>query len=384
MKNDEDEDDYIETEQGGYYKDDVETTTIIAAEGLGPAGGRSSSSDGGSGRHRTNLSGNPSGGGNSYGETAGLFLTEAVDQTSSRVNACCAALGRGGQGGPPNRKRNIMLVAGILIAAIVLGVVFGTGNGSKNGSSGSSSSTVATNGPLSSSGSDTTGGTTSVEEQASESKHPNYYYEMYDWIVHQLALSRAEQFEDPLSPQSQALGWLINVDQSHLGVVNENKKKKYGTLSEHHLLHRYVLAVFYYATTLDQDQYGSTEWSQADNWLSEEHVCDGWYGIECQELTSSSSGGETGTVTVERAVYSLTLPRNKLKGTLPDELQALTDLQRLDLQYNALRGTIPGNPGMSQMSKLADLNLRNNQLTGTYLRFRTTGCTVLLFCTMVG
>mmetsp|Transcript_52322 Transcript_52322/g.126531 ORF Transcript_52322/g.126531 Transcript_52322/m.126531 type:complete len:712 (+) Transcript_52322:267-2402(+) len=355
------DDDDIEGEE---YLDDVETTTIIAAEGLGPAGGRNSSG-GDSIGGRTNLSGNPSNGGNSYTETAGLFLTEAVDQTSSRLSGCCAAgqawLGKGG----PNRKRNVSLVvAGITVAAVVLGVVFGTG-GSGSSASSSYQAPPGGGGPLSaspggSSGS-SEGATTSVEEQASASKHPNYYYEMYDWIVHQLKLSEADPFSDPDSPQSLALSWLINVDQSHLGAVASKSRKKYGTLSEHHLLHRYVLGVFYYATTLDEDQFGVTEWQSSDNWLSEEHVCDGWYGVECQEVSEGEAveGDEE-----SRFVYSLTLSRNSLKGTLPGELMALTDLQRLDLEYNTLRGTIPGTQ-MSQMSKLADLRLRNNKLTGT-------------------
>jgi len=373
-------DDDDEYDEDGEYLDDVETTTIIAAEGLGPAGGRSASGGGGGGRSKTNLSsGNhPSNGGNSYTETAGLFLTEAVDQmTSSRLSGCCAA-GRAWLGKGPNRKRNLLVVAGIVVAAVVLGVVFGTGSGNSKGrgSSGSASYQAGggTGGPLSStspqggSSGNTEEGTTtsSVEDQASASKHPNYYYEMYDWVVHQLAISQADDFSDPNSPQSLALSWLINVDESHLGVVNSSKKKKYGTLSEHHLLHRYVLCVFYYATTLDEDQFGSKEWQSSDNWLSpEHHVCDGWYGVECQEVTEVTEGGGGGAAEEsQRAVYSLTLTRNSLKGTLPQELMALTDLQRLDLEYNTLRGTIPGN-AMSQMSKLADLRLRNNKLTGT-------------------
>ena len=88
------------------------------------------------------------------------------------------------------------------------------------------------------------------------------------------------------------------------------------------------------------------EWVQQDNWLTDAPLSD-WHRV----VTDS----------VGRVVW-LTLPGNRLTGTLPPELGDLTELQHLWLSDNALRGPIPTRLG--DLTQLAGLYLQDNRLTG--------------------
>ncbi len=85
-------------------------------------------------------------------------------------------------------------------------------------------------------------------------------------------------------------------------------------------------------------------WSKSAMWLTHRVPCY-WDGVTC----------ENGVVT------RLELPENNISGPLPASFIALSDLQRLDLSGNQLRGPLPD---LSTMTQLESVNLANNQLTG--------------------
>ena len=98
------------------------------------------------------------------------------------------------------------------------------------------------------------------------------------------------------------------------------------------------------------DATNGKEWTTSSGWTEklDPKVCTDFYGVKC------NGGGE---------VVSLVLAGNKLSGTLPEALGALTSLQTLDLSSNALRGSIP--PGVvGSLGSLITLNLANNTLDG--------------------
>jgi hypothetical protein len=74
-----------------------------------------------------------------------------------------------------------------------------------------------------------------------------------------------------------------------------------------------------------------------------------WYGVSCY--------------THGDAVISLSFHNNQLSGSIPAELENLSDLMELSLQYNQLRGTIPAELG--NLSDLRWLDLYFNQLSGS-------------------
>ncbi|MBN8821875.1 MAG: leucine-rich repeat domain-containing protein [Spirosoma sp.] len=93
-------------------------------------------------------------------------------------------------------------------------------------------------------------------------------------------------------------------------------------------------------------------WTDNTGWLQGCNPCTGnggnpWFGITCAN----------GRVT------EINLFRNKLIGTIPNSLSALTSLQYLYLNDNQLAGSIP--LSLSALTNLQYLYLFNNQLTGS-------------------
>ena len=95
--------------------------------------------------------------------------------------------------------------------------------------------------------------------------------------------------------------------------------------------------------------YNSTDgpnWTYNGNWLGPARTECTWWQVHCD------SGGST--------VIELQLFSNKLAGTIPPELGALSSLQRLLLDLNTVDG-IP--PELGNLSSLLVLDLGGNQLT---------------------
>jgi hypothetical protein len=140
----------------------------------------------------------------------------------------------------------------------------------------------------------------------------------------------------PNSPQAQALEWITTEDPAQLSPNDD------------FLSQRYALAVLFFSTA------GSTSWTNAEYWLTDRGYCL-WYGVECV--------GESDYVQLDgnAQVFQLNLTQNQLQGTVPTELTAFTGLFLLDLQDNALTGTLP----VLSFSILRGLSLANNQLAGS-------------------
>ena len=101
---------------------------------------------------------------------------------------------------------------------------------------------------------------------------------------------------------------------------------------------RAALVALYDATDGDN-------WTDNTNWKTQEPVGD-WYGV-----------------TVENGVVTkLDIYRNNLTGTLPSEIEDLTNLEWLGLQNNNLRGEIPAEIG--NLTSLVFLDLADNFLNG--------------------
>src|SRR5262245_3320100 len=71
-----------------------------------------------------------------------------------------------------------------------------------------------------------------------------------------------------------------------------------------------------------------------------------WYGVTCNATPS---------------VTKILLQSNNLVGSLPSDLNNLTNLQELNLQENGLSGTLPSLAGLTNLTKLSVLV---NQLSG--------------------
>ena len=85
----------------------------------------------------------------------------------------------------------------------------------------------------------------------------------------------------------------------------------------------------------------------ATRWLTEKHECK-WAGIFCND---------------QKQVEEIRLDRLGLRGTVPTELAALTNLKVISMTENALRGSLPTEFG--SMSHLQYIALKHNLLQGT-------------------
>ncbi|MFB6318533.1 T9SS type A sorting domain-containing protein [Saccharicrinis sp. FJH54] len=89
---------------------------------------------------------------------------------------------------------------------------------------------------------------------------------------------------------------------------------------------------------------GGENWVKSDNWLTGN--VNTWYGIVCED----------------QKVKAINLSGNNLKGILPDEIYALTDLRYIYISFNQVSGTLKEDLG--NLNMLEVFWASNNQLTG--------------------
>jgi len=195
-----------------------------------------------------------------------------------------------------------------------------------------------------------------------------FIYYIYDVIVYIRSTPKAEPIEAPTAPkftedhaevikqvliaagvlsesfgsntpQAAALEWITE----DTAVNNMDEK-------DPHLVQRYSLAVLYHSTR-------GQHWDNSNNWLSNEGYCK-WHGIQClgkeEDFEQNKHNGP---------VFEISLSGNKMKGTIPVELNSFDELFFLDLQDNELEGTIPGDLG--GWTALRMFSVAHNQLYGS-------------------
>lgn len=185
------------------------------------------------------------------------------------------------------------------------------------------------------------------------------------WIYRSASEEDAKPFDDPTSPQSLALDWLLN-DRI---AVSEN-----GVAAT--VLQTYALAVLY-------DSTDGPSWKMDVKFLSESDACswnDGLInedeneqrysaGLHCQPRPTIQfrRAGLHGTIPWELSLLSdlvfLRMDENSLFGTLPTEFGRLTALEILNFSNNSLTGIIPTE--LAALTALEEFSMNGNNLHGT-------------------
>lgn len=123
------------------------------------------------------------------------------------------------------------------------------------------------------------------------------------------------------------------------------------------------------------DFYGAARgnmWKNSTKWLTPAPVCE-WFGIKCDsdgsisriELNNNSlSGGNAlDTLTHLDTVRLIDLENNALKGTIPTDILSMKDLQVLDIRSNSMSFTIPTEVGL--LKDMSVLLLDRNRFSQT-------------------
>lgn len=258
--------------------------------------------------------------------------------------------------------------------------------------------------PESTTGNDTNTGQSITQRLHSPAPSPDHSHDSDRWdeiesIVIRAHLSRAEDLVDAYSIQHKALTWLSDVDTFRSEEEGNNSEAVATDDFNQGILERYALAVFFFAThehtnplTTDVDrqvvwnnkepddldimsdeslkaafEYSpekklrtpsnseaeeetlKVDWHHRTGWLSRLNICE-WYGVQCHR-----SG----------RVSAIELSHNQLRGIIPRELWALSELQHLNLSKNHLQRQLPAilwKP--AAWAELITLDLSYNRLTG--------------------
>ena len=117
---------------------------------------------------------------------------------------------------------------------------------------------------------------------------------------------------------------------------------------------RRALVAFYHAT-------GGPNWKNNSGWLSNQPLW-AWYGVNINPCPDDPFQCDADRIAAAR-VIGLGLVDNGLTGSIPPEIENLSELEALDLSENSLTGSIP--PELGNLSKLLGLDLSANSLTGS-------------------
>ena len=208
---------------------------------------------------------------------------------------------------------------------------------------------------------------------------------LLDLLVHQAGVS-PERLADIQSDAHRAVHWLVYDDPLPTPV-----SQKPQSLSPA-LLQRFSLATLYFAThpATTTTTGSSSAWKQEQNWMSDTSVCD-WHGVHCELVDASdwfdtaalegmvlledTTGDNTKTDTKKKQqqdtpepvmeVVRIELSNNNMHGTVPPELQYVSQLMSLDLSHNHLTGELPQDDSLGHFRRLTNLRLEHNQLTGS-------------------
>lgn len=174
--------------------------------------------------------------------------------------------------------------------------------------------------------------------------------------------------EDPTSPQSQALAWMLHHDPLQLPLPRQRDDP---------FVQRYIVAVFVFAlapSSGTRDAFGLLSAEHECLWNSEfkraddDHAMEGTrmgilcnheaYNSEKDEELEAEKEGESYRADSNPKVKAIVMKSAGLVGEIPPEMESLYGLEKLSLDGNKIAGDMP------VMPYLLYLSLAHNDLTG--------------------
>jgi hypothetical protein len=207
------------------------------------------------------------------------------------------------------RPHVLLAVSALVVVSVTLGVSLGLTAKSNTPSVSPQSVNSSTLSPSSSPSVWRT--STNRPSQTPSSSPPSSVNEFMNGLP-SYSLDLAENDAD--SPQAKALVWLRD-------------DPLYNEYELHRLYQRYALAVLYYSTNGDS-------WNRTAGWLSSNDECL-WY-----QYDDGYNPEDDNSCAEASRLSFLDLNGNELDGSIPTELEFLTDLELMYLYGNSLSGTI--------------------------------------------
>ena len=174
------------------------------------------------------------------------------------------------------------------------------------------------------------------------------------------------------SPQHRAMKWMMMGQESATVDLSRYSNKEEIHFILYHLYQRYAMATLYYSLggndilPSEEEEEGESffdiisGWADSTNWLSSNSVCT-WKGVTCnyfqQNVNLVSEPCEDGGV-----VSEISIPKNRLDGTIPNEIFILKYLQVLRLNQNNIKGSLPST--IRSCDSLLEIDISNNQMQG--------------------
>jgi Leucine-rich repeat (LRR) protein len=161
-------------------------------------------------------------------------------------------------------------------------------------------------------------------------------------LISNMGWARASILRDPTSPQMKAAEWLTSVDPMQMEVYATEE-----------FMNRYLLATLYFSLN-------GENWAYDVKWLSSSKVCDWKTTFETEEGIPIEVGVSCHD---SEHVKEIFLPNMNMKGTLPDEIGLLFDLELINFFGNFISGGLPDT--MKNLKSLQMLILHDNAFKGS-------------------
>lgn len=229
----------------------------------------------------------------------------------------------------------LLIIVIILAVGLATGAFSGGGSGTGGGGGGESPTSPNDNGP---------NFTPDPNEPERASRLREY--------LSSVGANGGAAFNDPISPESQALTWMQNEDPAQLDPIEFSSHLR--------IDQRFALLTVWFQS--------EQQWFDETNWLTEDECT--WFGVTCftvtpglrRKLNEGAGKIQRKLQDGDKLVALLDLDQNNLQGNVPPDLYLLQYLKTLNLSNNRMSSSIPSTVG--QMSFLEELYLDNNALTG--------------------
>lgn len=172
-----------------------------------------------------------------------------------------------------------------------------------------------------------------------------------------------EAWQDPTSPETISLNWLITDDPLQLDPNNPEDQFRLGQ--------RYALLNLWFSS--------SSGWNDETGWLELDDEC-AWFGVTCQPQEIPDVGTQNVVTAIEmddngvqalpldiamlRSMTILSMANNDISGELPSTLPTMTALVELYLEENSMEQDL-SNFDWSTLTNLEVLRLGANRFSGT-------------------